>query len=149
MAKCANCGTGILFGGAELESLRFCSNRCKIQYQYVTGLRAAEAGYQSLLARLRQNPSDPDLRLQTLQAGRQYAELARAGEGSGVTVFDELALSNDIQAACAAASTTAPPPPFSAPTVEERLQRLDGLRKKGIITEQEFQEKRSQLIAEL
>jgi hypothetical protein len=65
-----------------------------------------------------------------------------------VTVFDEIALSNDINAATASASVVAPAP-AAAPSVEERLKRLDELRAKGVVNEQEYAERRQKILEEL
>jgi hypothetical protein len=35
MAKCANCGTTILFGGKKIDDLRFCNNKCLANGQVV------------------------------------------------------------------------------------------------------------------
>jgi len=35
MASCATCGTTILFGGKRLGDLRFCSDKCVVQGQYL------------------------------------------------------------------------------------------------------------------
>ena len=56
------------------------------------------------------NPTDPDLKQQALADGRAYSDLTRSQRG--VTVYDELAVANDISAPCAAAS--AAPPRISA-----------------------------------
>jgi hypothetical protein len=66
-----------------------------------------------------------------------------------VTVFDEVALSNDISAATAGASVSTPTPAAAAPTkssIEERLQSLEGLRSKGLINETEYTERRNRLL---
>ncbi len=59
--------------------------------------RAKEA-YQASLAALTSDPRNTALRQATLALGRAYA--ARVRNGKGVSVFDEVALMNDINAAC-------------------------------------------------
>jgi len=143
VANCAQCNTDILFGGVKAEGVRFCKQSCHEQYMQ---LRRTSDAYQASLGQLRQNPSDPVLKRNALAAGRAFASATR--QGRGVTVFDEVALSNDIQAACAAAQ----PHAFAQPstlTLEQRLLRLEELRSKSLITQEEFDSKRSQILAEL
>ena len=142
MASCAQCGVDILFGGVRADSLRFCGHRCHDVY---TEWKGALQSYQDLLRQLRQSPTDPQLKQKTLEAGRNYSAWTRRGKG--VTVFDELALSNDIAAACAAAASIVPAAPTL--TLEQRLERLQGLKQKGLISDQEYNAKRSQILAEL
>src|SRR5947208_3079834 len=100
MANCATCGVDILFGGVKADGLRFCGARCHDTFtKHVASVRQAEKYYRSQLGELRQRPTDPDLKTKTLEAGRLYAAATR--QGKNVTIFDEVALSNDIQAACA------------------------------------------------
>jgi hypothetical protein len=113
--------------------------------QKVQRRKAANDAYQGALSELKASPSNPDLKQRTLELGRTYANLTR--EQKGVTVFDEVALSNDISAATAGASA----PPAAAPrvSVETRLQELEGLRTKGLISASEYDEKRRRLITEM
>ena len=67
-------------------------------------LREAKASYQASLAKLKSNPTNPDLKQRT-QLGRIYSNLTRRKRG--VTIFDEVALMNDINAACAGATLIA------------------------------------------
>ena len=60
--------------------------------------------YDNLLNELERQPNNPQLRRKCLEAGRTYARLVR--ENGLETTFDELAIKNDIDAACAAAGTT-------------------------------------------
>lgn len=74
----------------------------------------------------------------TLALGRAYARKGGC---------DEVALMNDINAACArATSQPAPVETAARATVEERLAKLDDLRGKGLITEQEHQTRRKQIL---
>jgi hypothetical protein len=67
-------------------------------------LEAAWVAYQASLTRLKLDPIDATLRQATLGLGRTYSNLSR--DRTGVTLFDEVALMNDINAACAAASAS-------------------------------------------
>jgi hypothetical protein len=148
MATCSNCQADIVFGGVSVGKLAFCSSRCRKQYdEYVAELQQAEAAYQSALARLRETPTNPEIKQETLAAGRNYAALTRRGLRSSITVFDEVALSNDIQAACAGAQVITAP--AESLNIEQRLERLETLRRKGLISESEYQAKRSDLVREL
>ena len=151
MNTCATCGDKVLFGGIAVGTTHFCNQACRERYETAVRLPMAVSIYKQCLARLRHDPSNPVLRQETLAAGRAYVLLARRSQGQGgaLHVFDEVALSNDIAAACAAASA----PPAASPTVsqspEQRLERLDGLRRKALISEEEYQRKRTAILDEV
>jgi hypothetical protein len=107
-------------------------------------MEQAYQAYQSALARLKKYPTDPDAKRHALDVGRGYANMTR--EQKGVTIFDEMALMNDISAATAGASSVAARP---ATSVEMRLQELEALRTKGLITDTEYAAKRQRLIDEM
>ena len=119
--------------------------------------KAAEVGaahqwYENLLDQLKQNPNDPELYQATLEAGRTYSNLTR--ERRGVTIYDEAALSNDLNAARARtgqhiASQTISFPQSASVSVSDRLRQLDGLRSQGLITDDEYAAKRQRLLDEL
>jgi hypothetical protein len=109
----------------------------------VRTFRAARAAYYASLERLKGDPHNPELREETLALGRRYSHLSRNSQG--VTLYDEVALANDIAAACARAGAPARP----GPTVEQRLTQLDDLRARGLITPEECQARRAQILAEL
>jgi hypothetical protein len=110
-------------------------------------LEEARAAYQGSLSRLKQDPTNADLRQRTLSLGRTYSNLTR--DNKGVTIFDEVALSNDINAACAAAGSHQVPTAAPAQSVDSRLSRLAELHRKGLINDGEFQEQRSRILREL
>lgn len=107
-------------------------------------LIAARDAYQSALERLKKDPTNADHKQHALQVGRGYANMTR--EQKGVTIFDEMALSNDIAAATAGATVAKSAPVQS---VEERLRSLDALRSKGLVTDVEYSQKRQKLIDEM
>lgn len=111
-------------------------------------LREAHEGYRKSLDLLKRRPNDPDLRQRALELGRHYSNLTR--NMRGVTVYDEVALSNDLNAACAAASgaegqSTAE----TAPSIEARLNRVKMLLDQGIISEEEYRDRRMKLLEEV
>jgi hypothetical protein len=111
-------------------------------------LRDAQKNYRDLLELLKQHPTDPNVRERALAWGRHYSNLTR--QGQGVAIFDEVALANDINAACAGAAqrpTTAPSPREAS--TEDRLSRLQDLFTKGIITEDEYQTRRARFLDEI
>jgi Short C-terminal domain len=147
MASCSQCGTDILFGGVKVEDLRFCGRRCHEQHTtWTNGLRSAHQAYQQLLSQLGKTPANPQLKQKALEAGRSYMAWSR--QGKGITLFDEVALSNDIQAACAAATPSVASAPPSLP-IEQRLERLQILRQKGLLSDEEYDVKRKDILAEL
>ncbi len=115
----------------------------------------ARQAYVDSLEELKRDPQNPDLREQTLALGRQYSARAdvclQSGPPiSGVTGFDEVALMNDINAACArAGGRVAGREEGPQPSLEARLAKLDELRSKQLITEQEYQTRRLQILQEI
>ena len=108
-------------------------------------LAEALAAYQAALGALKKKPTDPALREKALAAGRRYSSMTR--ENKGVTVFDEVALKNDLDAATAGAvSVAAPAAPAPASSVADRLRSLDELRQQGLITEDEYQARRVKIL---
>lgn len=113
----------------------------------------AHARYKEAIQALRKDPTNPGKRQTALELGRAYSALTR--EGKGVTVFDEVALKNDLDAATAGAVSVAAPPAPAAPaslpatSVADRIRKLDELKTLGIITEDEYQARRAAIIAEL
>jgi len=111
-------------------------------------LELARKNYQDALSRLRSDPVNPLVKEDALKLGRHYAAVTRKGQGFAVTLFDEVALSNDIQAACAAA-TAQSAQTLSSRSIEQRLEVLDTLRKKGLISDAEYKSKRIEILNEI
>jgi hypothetical protein len=111
-------------------------------------LAAASAAYQEALGKLRNAPTNPSLREAALGAGRAFAALARESKGS--TVFDEVALKNDLDAATAGAATVAAVAvPAPAASAADRLRQLDKLKTDGLITEAEYAARREKILSEM
>ena len=68
---------------------------------------------------------------------------------SGTANFDEIALMNDINAACARAESKVATGENAKPSIEVRLAKLDELRSRQLITEQEYQSRRMQILEEV
>ncbi len=121
--------------------------------------KKAEEDYKEALDELRGDPTNAILRQNALKLGRIYSNLAR--DAKGVTIFDEVALMNDINAVCGGAtnitgtpvSNITQPLPSSTPatslSIEERLNKLSELREKGLINEQEYEEKKKKILDEI
>jgi hypothetical protein len=103
-------------------------------------LNQAHAAYQETLQALKAQPASADLRQRALELGRTYSNLTRGRQG--VTVYDEMALMNDISAATANAVA-------GASSAEERLRKLGDLKAKGLITDQEYEAQRKQILSDL
>ncbi|PLY59564.1 hypothetical protein HBH1_02074 [Herbaspirillum sp. BH-1] len=111
-------------------------------------LDAAKQAYHQSLEQLKQKPADPELRQSTLAKGRHYSNLTR--DKKGVTMFDEVALMNDINAACAGASAFQTRESASqGPSIEDRLKRLSGLHSSGAITDEEYSCRRATILSEV
>jgi hypothetical protein len=148
--------------------------------------------YVSCLQRLKKDPNNPDLRQKALYYGRRLSKLTR--NSSSRHRFDEVALMNDINAACANATVGLNQvakvevknqtsgnsvaqeieklsklliagvisgeefergkalflgtPPDRASSAIELLQNLDDLRKKGVLSESEFNTKKWEILSE-
>lgn len=107
--------------------------------------------YLDSLNALKRNPNSSEIRQRTLSFGRAYASSAK--NSSGTTVFDEVALKNDIDAACAGAVVAkreiAMPSKGKTSSVEERLMHLDSLKAKDLINYDEYVERRNQILSDL
>lgn len=113
-----------------------------------TRMVGAQAAYRDALEKLKANPNSPQLRTAALELGRAYSNITR--NQKGVTVFDEVALSNDINAACAASVLMASSSASTAVgTTEARLQKLLDLKTSGLITDEEYGSRRSKILDEL
>ncbi|SDT17446.1 hypothetical protein SAMN05216598_4272 [Pseudomonas asplenii] len=109
--------------------------------------KKAREAYQSSLASLKADPRNADLRQQTLALGRIYSNLMR--DKKGQTVFDEIALMNDINAACAGASERTLDAHVILPPVndiEARLQKLLSLKERNLIDEDEYSSRRREIL---
>jgi hypothetical protein len=104
-------------------------------------LEAAKIAYRLSLSYLRDDPNNAELRQETLEFGREYSSLTR--NQKRVTIFDEVALKNDIDAACAGAVKVAHPDQSS---VKSRLENLDELLKSNMITKAEYEERRKGIL---
>lgn len=107
----------------------------------------AREAYLRSLANLKADPRNADLRQQTLALGRAYSNLMR--DKKGQTVFDEVALMNDINAACAGASERSLDVQVTAPPVQDieaRLQKLLSLRERNLIDEDEYSSRRREIL---
>ncbi len=112
-----------------------------------SGRRArAKKAYQESLGNLKRDPNNPDLRERTLELGRRYSKLMRNSKGR--TTFDEVALMNDINAACARATIgqdsvakveVTNPIPLNGKSVAQEIERLGRLFLAGVVTAEEFE----------
>ncbi len=95
------------------------------------------------------NPGNSDLRQQTLAFGRTYSNLLRDKKGN--TVFDEVALMNDINAACGGGHQAVSSPPRIAEreSIESRLTNLQALRAKGLIDDDDFVRRKREIMDQI
>lgn len=114
-------------------------------------LEAAKQAYLEALSILKSNPHDADHKQRTLAMGRAYSNLTRDKKGN--TLFDEVALMNDINAACAAAGTSPKAQLLtsvsSEKTIEERLGTLSQLKHKGLIEQSEYEKRRAEILGSI
>lgn len=136
--------TGICCGGAILFIIAIIVVVMKASDEQTKQLNAAIDAYFDALRRLKANPTSADLRQRTLQLGRTYSSLTR--NKGGVTIYDEVALSNDINAACAGATTLVANKEAQSQTIESRLEKLAELKSKGLIDEHEYAARRTKIL---
>jgi len=106
---------------------------------------AAKTAYEESLARLRKDPNNASLRHETLKLGRAFSYLTR--NQTGVPIYAEVAIKNDIDAACAGAVMMAKPEEQTErETVKQRIANLDELREAGMISDVEYNERRKRIL---
>jgi len=103
--------------------------------------------YLAALERLTRDPHNPALREDVLTLGRKHARAARAYRVP--SLFDEVALANHLDAACARAGSVPAPQPTGGGPVEEQLAALDRFRARQLITEEEYKGRRGKLLDEV
>jgi hypothetical protein len=109
---------------------------------------AAKGRYASSLEQLKKQPQIPELRQATLALGRIYSNLLRDKKGN--TVFDEVALMNDINAACAGAHTSASMAIATAvPSMEGRIRQLQELLDKQLIDDSEYATRKQEILRQI
>jgi hypothetical protein len=128
-------------------SLRiFCfilSDAAKVKEQFKNNYELAKDN-------LRQQPNDNYLRERALQAGRQYYKSLRNGV---LSIYDEQAITNDLAAVAPVSQTNNIVQPNlnksddnSQSDIVAKLEKLNLLKDKGMITESEFEAKKKDLI---
>ena len=108
-------------------------------------LREARNKYRAALGRLKQDPVNNDLRRNALTLGRQYIRLASLERRS---TFNEVALMNDLNA-IQLTGTQAPDVQTDAETVKTRLATLESLFNEGVITKEEYETRRNEILSDL
>jgi len=111
--------------------------------------RQAKEAYLGSLHQLKTDPANSDLRQRTLALGRVYSSLMRDKKGN--TLFDEVALMNDINAACAATHQmiSKPPQVTNSESIEDRLTKLQSLKHKGLINEDDFSRRKREIMDQI
>lgn len=105
-------------------------------------LKIAQENYEESLRMLKDDPTNAELKQQTLALGRIYSNLTRNSQG--VTTVDEVSIMNDINAACAAATSINITTQQEA--LEDRLNKLSTLLEKGLITQSEYDSRRKEIL---
>lgn len=103
--------------------------------------------YQQSLSRLRNNPNDAELKQRTITLGRTYSNLTRNKNGD--IAFDEMALMNEINAACANAQPIQFQNSTTKSTVQERLLQLQQLKEQNLLSDNEYNARRQQILNEI
>lgn len=123
-------------------------SKMKAGYRESKELQEAQQAYQAAISYLKKDPINAELKQRALNMGRVYSNLTR--DKKGRTVFDEIALMNDINAACAAAGVKSPSSSTnfkSEQTIEERLSTLADLRSKSLISIDEYDKRRAEILS--
>ena len=123
-------------------------NAGKKNSEKAKALEEARRDYENSLLELKANPTNANLRQVTRGLGRIYSHLGR--NKKGVTIFDEVALSNDISAACAGATNIVEGSAATPnQTIELRLEKLAELKTKGLIDDDEYAARRERILDEV
>lgn len=109
-------------------------------------IREAKSNYENSLSQLKSSPDNADLRQKTLALGRSYAEAAR--EGGKATLFDEMALMNDINAVAGGATVKHPEQKITK-SASERLSELQKMKEQGLISDAEFNAKKTAILNDM
>ncbi|MDQ3634388.1 MAG: SHOCT domain-containing protein [Acidobacteriota bacterium] len=122
----------------------------KIKNRKETLVKAQKA-YKTELSKLKSNSNNADLKENVLRLGREYSGYTRKFQGiDGISVVDEVAIMNDINAACANFVSFQDKSHQSVEnTIEQRLKNLSELKAKNLINEQEFNERRDKILNEI
>jgi hypothetical protein len=117
-------------------------------------VNTARAAYQKELQKLRDTPFDTKQRERVLSAGREYIEAAIAAGKS--TIFTEVTMLNDLTAITgeslaqnAKDSAVNAPDPKPENDIASRLKKLENLREQQLITEDEYEKRRSAILDQL
>ncbi len=116
------------------------------RYQQAQRREEARQAYENALQSLKADPTNPNVKQITLTLGRAYSNLTR--NKKGVTLFDEVALKNDIDAATAGATRLVAKPRAPSKSLEARLAQVEELKARGTINEQEYATTRQKIIDE-
>ncbi len=101
--------------------------------------------YENLLNELRKDPNNGELRGKVLEAGRDYYSTLR--HDHLLTIYDEQAITNDVNSACV--NVVNNQTVNRENTVYEDIKLLSELKDEGIITEDEFNEKKKVLLGKI
>lgn len=113
-------------------------------------LNEVKPAYLDSLERLKIQSTNADLKQNALELGREYSERTRKLQGiSGITIYDEMALMNDINAACAGATNIHKKEVTNNQTISERLSNLSELRDKNLVNDQEYETRRQKILDEI
>jgi Short C-terminal domain len=104
----------------------------------------AWSDYSDSLESLKLNPSNAQLNQKALALGRDFRDAVESQFGN--KTYPETYIMNDINAACAGISN---PQSTNQESIETRLAKLNSLKEKGLINDQEFHEKRQQILTEI
>lgn len=144
LAGLACCG---LVVGVPLYLLWHNNNQKQLRLRQI---EEAERTYRNALRDLKRNPNNPDLKQKTLALGRQYSAICR--ENNAATIYDEMAIMNDINAATANATQHQPSDSQHTTnklSIEDRLTKLNDLKNKGLIDETEYLQRKQKLLDEV
>lgn len=118
------------------------------RYQKGKRIERARKDYQSSLNSLKRSPTNVNIRQNTLMRGREYARLLR--DNKKETIFDEVALMNDINAiggGHVVSNTTFKKQ--EEKSVEERLRLLEDLKNKNLISAEEYEQRKNSILSQI
>ena len=139
----------VRLAGEREMTLRSEGERAERQ-EHLERLDRAMSEYFNCLEVLKMDPTNADQKQLTLALGRKYSEMSRtlSSLNPTVTIYDEVAVMNDIQACTGGSSVKELTLQNSRPT-EERLSKLLDLKIAGLISHDEYKERRQKILDQI
>ncbi len=111
-----------------------------------------KTNYFDALRSLQGDPQNTALKTEVIRLGTYYGEQTKRYKklDDEIVIYDEQTLAKDVDAACANIGVGSNfPRTENSKSVKERLLKLSELREKDLISESEYQQKRTEILEEI